>query len=112
MHHSQLHARKESKRLECLKNNQPKDFTAINLFRTDWKTMHRDKKKKTKKKQQNIRHKLILQCVNLLMRKMNDMPSILSLFRNEFNKINNTRARMLDDIKITLTENVIIMSLQ
>ena len=26
------------------------------------------------------------------------MPSILSLFRNEFNKFNNTRARMLDSI--------------
>ena len=45
----------------------------------------------------------------------------LSLFRNELNKLNNTRARMLDsiyhnDIKITLKshfcrENVIILSL-
>ena len=26
------------------------------------------------------------------------LPSILSLFRNEFNKFNNTRARMLDSI--------------
>ena len=25
------------------------------------------------------------------------LPSILSLFRNEFNKFNNTRKRMLDD---------------
>ena len=38
--------------------------------------------------------------------KMRGLPSILSLFRNEFNKFNNTRARMLDsiyhnDIKIT-----------
>ena len=37
--------------------------------------------------------------------KMLGLPSILSLFRNEFKKINNTRARMLDsflthDIKI------------
>ena len=30
--------------------------------------------------------------------KMRDLPSILSLFRNEFNKFNNTRARMLDSI--------------
>ena len=30
--------------------------------------------------------------------KMPGLPSILSLFRNEFNKINNTRARMLDYI--------------
>ena len=30
--------------------------------------------------------------------KMRGLPSILSLFRNEFNKINNTRARMLDSI--------------
>ena len=28
--------------------------------------------------------------------KMRGLPSILSLFRNEFNKCNNTRARMLD----------------
>ena len=30
--------------------------------------------------------------------KMGGLPSILSLFRNEFNKFNNTRARMLDSI--------------
>ena len=30
--------------------------------------------------------------------KMRGFPSILSLFRNEFNKINNTRAQMLDSI--------------
>ena len=30
--------------------------------------------------------------------KMRGLPSILSLFRNEFNKFNNTRARMLDTI--------------
>ena len=30
--------------------------------------------------------------------KMRGLPSILSLFRNEFNKCNNTRARMLDSI--------------
>ena len=29
---------------------------------------------------------------------MRGLPSILSLFRNEFNKLNNTRARMLDSI--------------
>ena len=39
--------------------------------------------------------------------KMRGLPSILSLFRNEFNKFINTRARMLDsiyhnDIMITL----------
>ena len=28
--------------------------------------------------------------------KMRGLPSILSLFRNEFNKFNNTRARMLN----------------
>ena len=28
--------------------------------------------------------------------KMRGLPSILSLFRNEFNKFNNTRSRMLD----------------
>ena len=30
--------------------------------------------------------------------KMRSLPSILSLFRNEFNKFNNTRARMVDSI--------------
>ena len=30
--------------------------------------------------------------------KMRGLPSILSLFRNEFNIFNNTRARMLDSI--------------
>ena len=29
---------------------------------------------------------------------MRGLPSILSLFRDEFNKFNNTRARMLDSI--------------
>ena len=55
--------------------------------------------------------------------KMRELPSILSLFRKEFNKFINTRARMLDtiyhtwyDIKITLkshfwSKNVIILSL-
>ena len=33
--------------------------------------------------------------------KMRGLPSILSLFRNEFNKFNKTRARMLD---YTLTQ--------
>ena len=53
--------------------------------------------------------------------KMQGLPSILSLFRNKFNKFNDTRARMLDsiyhnDIKFTLKshicrKNVIILSL-
>ena len=30
--------------------------------------------------------------------KMRDLPSILSIFRNEFNKFNNSRTRMLDSI--------------
>ena len=39
--------------------------------------------------------------------KMRGLPSILSLFRNEFNKFNNTRARMLDSIyHMTLTPSV------
>ena len=48
--------------------------------------------------------------------KMRGLPSILSLFRKEFNKSNNTRAGMLDSIKNTLSphfwrKNVIILSL-
>ena len=50
---------------------------------------------------------------------MRGLPSILSLFRNEFNKFNNTRAEMLDSIyHMTNTlksdfwsKNVIILSL-
>ena len=50
--------------------------------------------------------------------KMRGLPSILSLFRNEFNKFNDTRARMLDSIyHVTNTlkshfwrKNVIILS--
>ena len=51
--------------------------------------------------------------------KMRGLPSILSLVRNEFNKFNNTRARMIDSIyHMTNTlkshfwsKNVIILSL-
>ena len=47
--------------------------------------------------------------------KMRGLPSILSLFRNEFNKFNNTRARMLDsisyDIKITLKSHFAVKTL-
>ena len=51
--------------------------------------------------------------------KMRGLPSILFVFRNEFNKFNNTRARMLDSIyHMTNTlkshfwhKNVIISSL-
>ena len=50
---------------------------------------------------------------------MRGLPSILSFFRNEFTKFNNTRAQMLDSIDHmtnTLTshlwhKNVIILSL-
>ena len=39
---------------------------------------------------------------------MRGLPSILSLFRNEFNKFDNTRARMLDSIyRMTNTLNLI-----
>ena len=43
---------------------------------------------------------LLLNLLNSLRKrdKMRDLRSILSLFRNEFNKSNNTRARMLDSI--------------
>ena len=51
--------------------------------------------------------------------KMRGLSSILSLFRNEFNNFNNTRARMLDSIHHMtntlkthfLRKNVIILSL-
>ena len=48
--------------------------------------------------------------------KMRGLPSILSFFRNEFNKFNNTRARMLDSIYHMIKsdfccKNVIFLSL-
>ena len=48
--------------------------------------------------------------------KMRGLSSILSLFRNEFNKFNNTRARMLDSIyhmtlRLLCRKNVIILTL-
>ena len=66
---------------------------------------------------------VLLKLLNELRKrdKMQGLPSILSLFPNEFNKLNYTRARMLDSIyhmtfKITLKshfcrEKVIISSL-
>ena len=43
---------------------------------------------------------VLLNLLNSLRKrdKMLGKPRILSLFRNEFNKFNNTRARMLDSI--------------
>ena len=43
---------------------------------------------------------VLLNLLNELVKrdKMRGLPSILSFFRNEFNKFNNTRARMLDSI--------------
>ena len=43
---------------------------------------------------------VVLNLLNELRKrdKMRGLPSILSHFRNEFNKFNNTRARMLDSI--------------
>ena len=48
--------------------------------------------------------------------KMQGLPSILSLFRNEFNKFNNARAGMLESIyhmtlRLISRKNVIILSL-
>ena len=64
---------------------------------------------------------VLLKLLNELRKrdKMQGLPSILSLFRNEFNKFNNKRARMLDFIyHMTNTlkshlwrKNVIILSL-
>ena len=47
---------------------------------------------------------------------MQGLPSIISLFSNQFNKFNNTRAQMLDsiynDIKITLNFIFVVKTLQ
>ena len=42
--------------------------------------------------------------------KMRGLPSILSLFRNKFNKFNNTGARMLDSILISYDIKIILNS--
>ena len=54
-----------------------------------------------------VRAHVLLNLLNELGKrdKMRGLPSILSLFRNEFNKFNNTRTRMLDTIKITMKSN-------
>ena len=64
---------------------------------------------------------VLLNLLNKLRKrdKMRGLPSILSLFRNKFNKFNNTRARMLDSIYHMTNalkshfwlKNVIILSL-
>ena len=61
---------------------------------------------------------VLLNLLNKLSKrdKMRGLPSILSLFRNEFNKFYNTKAQMIDYIKITLKSHfwrkiVIIASL-
>ena len=43
--------------------------------------------------------------------KMRGLPSILSIFRNEFNKFNNTGAQMLDSIYHMTLEQLKIASL-
>ena len=47
-----------------------------------------------------MRAHVLLNLLNELRKrdKVRGLPSILSLFRNEINKFNNTRARMLDSI--------------
>ena len=43
---------------------------------------------------------MLLNLLNELEKRdnMRGLPSVLSLFRNKFNKFNNTRARMIDSI--------------
>ena len=41
--------------------------------------------------------------------KMRVLPSILSLFRNEINKFNKTRARLLDSIN-HMTQNIVFLT--
>ena len=50
---------------------------------------------------------VLLNLLNQLSKrdKMRGLPSILSLFSNEFNKFNNTGARMLDSIYVKLLKN-------
>ena len=54
---------------------------------------------------------VLLNLLNELRKRdeMRGLPSILSLFRNEFNKFNNTGARMLDSI-YQMTFKIILKS--
>ena len=58
-------------------------YSKLNLYRESYMSAH-----------------VLLNLLNELGKrdKMRGLPSILPLFRNEFNKFNNTRARMLDSI--------------
>ena len=55
-----------------------------------------------------MRAHVLLNLLNALEKrdKMRGLPSILSLFRNELNKFNNTRARMLDSIYHIMTNTL------
>ena len=77
--------------------------------------------KKSEKRGSYMSARVLLNLLDELAKrdKMRGLPSILSLFHNEFNKFNNTRARMLDSIYLMtntlkshfLRKNVIILSL-
>ena len=61
----------------------------------------------------NMSVRVLLNLLNELRKrdKTQGLPSILSLFHNEFNKFNNTGARMLDSIYHTIKnyfENIIV----
>ena len=55
---------------------------------------------------------VLLNLLNKLRKgdKMRCLPSILSLFCNEFNKFNNTRARMLDSIYHMIVSKITLKS--
>ena len=61
-------------------------------------TTHRKTKERNRRSYMSAH--ILLNLLNELGKrdKMRGLQSILSLFRNEFNKFNNTRARMLDSI--------------
>ena len=62
--------------------------------------MDKDRKNCLKYRGSYISAHVLLDLLNELGKrdKMRGLQSILSLFRNEFNKFNNTRARILDSI--------------
>ena len=92
-------------------------FTSISTISPNFRTIHpvvtenssvqnfsgkkkRWKKNKKKNRGSYMSAHVLLNLLNELGKrdKLRGLPSILSLLRNEFNKFNNTRARMLDSI--------------
>ena len=110
MEHTRQHNKDKKKdtqkkhRLETI--SKKKSLWGLNMFNGTSLILSSDVDQDTYGKQINTNRgsymsaHVLLNVLNELRKrdKMRGLPSILSLFRDEFNKLNNTRARMLDSI--------------